>query len=299
MVPKTYVGMLVGALCAIAGVLTISLPVPVIVSNFSNVYSHTQARSKLPKKRRRVLPAEHSRRGPRRETGGFQRRMNAIKHHPNAKQPHPLHSLHTVNGMSAVSSQCRGLVPVAPLGPAALQARPPAALDIILGVNRQGAGLLAPPGQPTPAPLPVAESRPPLTQGATVEMPPLETPPVDSASLGGRSDTSANVAEAVIEVTTTADVTTEMEWAGEAQKSSGPQEVATEDSAEEGPEDNEGTLLIDSEEKFDENDDNDNPVAIRGMPRADVSIILTNSSPTEMEEADMFSLVTVMPGVSL
>ncbi|XP_037079405.1 uncharacterized protein LOC119100412 [Pollicipes pollicipes] len=28
-----------------------------------------------------------------------------------------------------------------------------------------GAGLLAPPGQPTPAPLPVAESRPPLTQG--------------------------------------------------------------------------------------------------------------------------------------
>ena len=52
-----------------------------------------QARSKLPKKRRRVLPAEHSRRGPRREPGGFQRRMNAIKHHPNTKQPHPLHPL--------------------------------------------------------------------------------------------------------------------------------------------------------------------------------------------------------------
>lgn len=51
-------GMIVGAMCAITGVLTISLPVPVIVSNFSMFYSHTQARSKLPKKRRRVLPVE-------------------------------------------------------------------------------------------------------------------------------------------------------------------------------------------------------------------------------------------------
>ena len=48
-------GMIVGALCAITGVLTIALPVPVIVSNFAMIYSHSQARAKLPKKRRRVV----------------------------------------------------------------------------------------------------------------------------------------------------------------------------------------------------------------------------------------------------
>ncbi|CAH8590626.1 unnamed protein product [Schistosoma mattheei] len=58
MVPRSYAGMIVGAMCAVTGVLTISLPVPVIVSNFSMFYSHTLARSKLPKKRRRILPVE-------------------------------------------------------------------------------------------------------------------------------------------------------------------------------------------------------------------------------------------------
>lgn len=58
MVPKTYVGMVVGGLCALTGVLTIALPVPVIVANFAMYYSHTQARSKLPKKRRRVMAVE-------------------------------------------------------------------------------------------------------------------------------------------------------------------------------------------------------------------------------------------------
>ena len=58
MTPKTYMGMFVGSLCALTGVLTIALPVPVIVSNFALFYSHTQARAKLPKKRRRVLPVE-------------------------------------------------------------------------------------------------------------------------------------------------------------------------------------------------------------------------------------------------
>ena len=53
--PQTYLGMIVGALCAISGVLTIALPVPVIVSNFTMFYSHTQAREKLPRQRRRVI----------------------------------------------------------------------------------------------------------------------------------------------------------------------------------------------------------------------------------------------------
>lgn len=73
MVPKTYAGMFVGALCAVAGVLTIALPVPVIVSNFAMFYSHTQARAKLPKKRRRVLPVEQPRvlRAPMRPPGSI------------------------------------------------------------------------------------------------------------------------------------------------------------------------------------------------------------------------------------
>lgn len=59
MTPATYLGMLVGSLCALTGVLTIALPVPVIVSNFAMFYSHTQARAKMPKKKRNVLNIEH------------------------------------------------------------------------------------------------------------------------------------------------------------------------------------------------------------------------------------------------
>uniref|UniRef100_A0A915KKQ8 BTB domain-containing protein n=1 Tax=Romanomermis culicivorax TaxID=13658 RepID=A0A915KKQ8_ROMCU len=50
--PQSYWGMLVGSFCALTGVLTIALPVPVIVSNFAMYYSHAQARSKLPKRKR-------------------------------------------------------------------------------------------------------------------------------------------------------------------------------------------------------------------------------------------------------
>lgn len=54
-VPKTWLGMIIGAVTAIIGVLTLALPVPVIVNNFALYYTHAQAQSKLPKKRKRAL----------------------------------------------------------------------------------------------------------------------------------------------------------------------------------------------------------------------------------------------------
>ncbi|XP_061444978.1 potassium voltage-gated channel subfamily C member 1-like [Rhineura floridana] len=56
MYPKTWSGMLVGALCALAGVLTIAMPVPVIVNNFGMYYSLAMAKQKLPKKRNKHIP---------------------------------------------------------------------------------------------------------------------------------------------------------------------------------------------------------------------------------------------------
>ncbi|XP_066996693.1 potassium voltage-gated channel protein Shaw [Anabrus simplex] len=108
MVPKTYLGMFVGALCALAGVLTIALPVPVIVSNFSMFYSHTQARSKLPKKRRRVLPVEQPRR--KRGDGAINRRMNAIKHHHPAifKDAFGGAKIGNVNGVNVIGLALQG-----------------------------------------------------------------------------------------------------------------------------------------------------------------------------------------------
>lgn len=109
MAPKTYVGMFVGALCALLGVLTIALPVPVIVSNFALFYSHTQARSKLPKKRRRVLPVELPRpKGPKGMGPGggpppINRHRNAIKHPPVGQPDHKINRMGEYSLQSCVS----------------------------------------------------------------------------------------------------------------------------------------------------------------------------------------------------
>lgn len=45
-VPKTVLGRLVGGFCAIAGVLTIALPVPIIVSHFQYFYQNNEDKKK-------------------------------------------------------------------------------------------------------------------------------------------------------------------------------------------------------------------------------------------------------------
>jgi hypothetical protein len=46
MVPKTVPGKIFGSVCSLSGVLVIALPVPVIVSNFSRIYSQNQRSDK-------------------------------------------------------------------------------------------------------------------------------------------------------------------------------------------------------------------------------------------------------------
>ncbi|KAM3719460.1 Potassium voltage-gated channel protein Shaw [Dirofilaria immitis] len=97
MVPKTYLGMLVGSVCALMGVLTIALPVPVIVSNFAMFYSHAQARSKLPKKRRRILqPHEIKPMVGKLATAAF---FNSLAN----KNVSPIHSSHVLGALTATA----------------------------------------------------------------------------------------------------------------------------------------------------------------------------------------------------
>ncbi|XP_061379342.1 potassium voltage-gated channel protein Shaw-like isoform X3 [Danaus plexippus] len=158
MAPKTYLGMFVGALCALAGVLTIALPVPVIVSNFSMFYSHTQARSKLPKKRRRVLPVEQPRR--KRDISASNRRVNAVKH-PVVLKDIPVNNKFGVNGMNMISLALQGPPNLLRPPPTTLplQARAPIVESPIINTqcgaislaSLQPPLMTAPPLQPRPA----------------------------------------------------------------------------------------------------------------------------------------------------
>ena len=56
-VPKSFMGMVLGAITTVVGVLIIDLPMPIIVETFANFYAHLQARQQLPKQRRRTTPA--------------------------------------------------------------------------------------------------------------------------------------------------------------------------------------------------------------------------------------------------
>ncbi len=55
-VPKSLVGMILGAITTVAGVLIVDLPMPIIVETFANFNSHLQTRQQLPKQRRRITP---------------------------------------------------------------------------------------------------------------------------------------------------------------------------------------------------------------------------------------------------
>uniref|UniRef100_A0A914UM60 BTB domain-containing protein n=1 Tax=Plectus sambesii TaxID=2011161 RepID=A0A914UM60_9BILA len=54
-IPVTFAGKIVGCFVALGSVLATAFPVPVIVTNFTNLYVHMRARNKLPKERRLVL----------------------------------------------------------------------------------------------------------------------------------------------------------------------------------------------------------------------------------------------------
>lgn len=87
MYPKTWSGMLVGALCALAGVLTIAMPVPVIVNNFGMYYSLAMAKQKLPKKKNKHIPRPPQPGSP-----------NYCK--PDPPPPPPPHPHHSSGGIS-------------------------------------------------------------------------------------------------------------------------------------------------------------------------------------------------------
>lgn len=148
MYPKTWSGMLVGALCALAGVLTIAMPVPVIVNNFGMYYSLAMAKQKLPKKKNKHIPRPPQPGSP-----------NYCK--PDPPPPPPLPPHHGSGGISPPP-------PITPpsMGVTVAGAYPPGP-HTHPGLLRGGAGGLGIMGLP---PLPAPGEPCPLAQEEVVEI---------------------------------------------------------------------------------------------------------------------------------
>uniref|UniRef100_A0A8C2YNE3 Potassium voltage-gated channel subfamily C member 3 n=1 Tax=Chinchilla lanigera TaxID=34839 RepID=A0A8C2YNE3_CHILA len=148
MYPKTWSGMLVGALCALAGVLTIAMPVPVIVNNFGMYYSLAMAKQKLPKKKNKHIPRPPQPGSP-----------NYCK--PDPPPPPPPHPHHGSGGISPPP-------PITPpsVGVTVAGAYPPGP-HTHPGLLRGGAGGLGIMGLP---PLPAPGEPCPLAQEEVVEI---------------------------------------------------------------------------------------------------------------------------------
>ncbi|XP_008574247.1 PREDICTED: potassium voltage-gated channel subfamily C member 3 [Galeopterus variegatus] len=148
MYPKTWSGMLVGALCALAGVLTIAMPVPVIVNNFGMYYSLAMAKQKLPKKKNKHIPRPLQPGSP-----------NYCK--PDPPLPPPPHPHHGSGGISPPP-------PITPpsMGVTVAGAYPPGP-HTHPGLLRGGAGGLGIMGLP---PLPAPGEPCPLAQEEVIEI---------------------------------------------------------------------------------------------------------------------------------
>ncbi|XP_062032513.1 potassium voltage-gated channel subfamily C member 3 isoform X2 [Lepus europaeus] len=148
MYPKTWSGMLVGALCALAGVLTIAMPVPVIVNNFGMYYSLAMAKQKLPKKKNKHIPRPPQPGSP-----------NYCK--PDPPPPPPPHPHHGSGGISPPP-------PITPpsMGVTVAGAYPPGP-HTHPGLLRGGAGGLGIMGLP---PLPAPGEPCPLAQEEVIEI---------------------------------------------------------------------------------------------------------------------------------
>ncbi|XP_025770138.1 potassium voltage-gated channel subfamily C member 3 [Puma concolor] len=149
MYPKTWSGMLVGALCALAGVLTIAMPVPVIVNNFGMYYSLAMAKQKLPKKKNKHIPRPPQPGSP-----------NYCK--PDPPPPPPPHHPHHGSG---------GISPPPPITPPSVGVTVagayPAGPHTHPGLLRGGAGGLGIMGLP---PLPAPGEPCPLAQEEVIEI---------------------------------------------------------------------------------------------------------------------------------